>query len=331
MSVLRTFSIARAAVLAAGILLASPALAGPRSCSVAFVSPEAALEQGIGAYQAGFYSIALPALTCAAEHGLFYGQYHLARLYADSESPLLDHRRAYELYRGIVEKHAATIDVDDDARSPYVGKAIAAYAGYWLRGLPEVGLQPNPEQAAFFLQQAATFFRNADAQFELAKLFLKGEGVPEDRRKALHWLKILTDEAHAGAQAFFADLLWRGKVVSKDEQRALALITVAVENAPASERLWIEYIYQSIYCGVPAATRKVADGLIANFRKHYAPRGSPPERNTLDVSLMRTCVGGEEIKVPSRDSRLERSPAQPLRDGGSAPTNGIHGVREAGR
>lgn len=275
------------------------------ACTVKFVSPQAALDQGIGAYQAGFYSIALHALTCAAEGGEFLAQYHLARLYADSASSNTDHRRAYELFRAIVEEHAATIDVDDDARAPFVGKALAAYAGYWLRGLPEVGLDPNPEQAAFFLQQAATFFRDQDAQFELAKLYLKGEGVPEDPRKALGWLTALTQGGHAAAQAFFAELLWRGKIVKKDEKRALALITVAVENAPMHEKLWIEDTYQSIYCGTPASVRKQAEGLIGSFRENYATRSGrvPVEGDHLAPSPKRTCDSGEVVPVPIREGK----------------------------
>jgi hypothetical protein len=326
----RTSRALRASVLAAGLVLGLGSGAhAKRVCDVAFITPDAALEQGLGAYQAGFFSIALPALTCAADQGLFLAQFHLARLYADSSSTLTDHRRAYELYREIVEKHASSIDVDDDDRAPYVGRAITSYAAYWLRGLPEAGVRPNPEYAAFLLQQAATFFRNADAQFELAKLYLKGEGVPEDRKKALHWLKILTDDAHAGAQAFFADLLWRGKIVPKEEKKALALITIAVENAPAHERIWIEDIYRSIYCGTATGARQQADGLIASFRRLYsAPRSAvPAERFGLGISPTLTCEGGEVIDVPRQRGRDERSSLSPAsREPG--PHQGVMGVRE---
>jgi uncharacterized protein len=287
------------------------------------------LEQGLGAYRAGFYSIALPALTCAAEQGLFVAQFHLAQLYADSASTITDHRRAYELYREIVERHASSIDVDDDDRAPYVGKAITSYAAYWLRGLPEAGVRPNAEYAAFLLQQAATFFRNADAQFELAKLYLKGEGVTEDRKRALHWLKVLTDDAHAGAQAFFADLLWRGRIVPKEEKKALALITIAVENAPPHERIWIEDIYRSIYCGTSSGARTQADGLIASFRKLYsAPRSAvPADRYGLGLSPTLTCEGGEIIDLPRRDTGDRASSGPSNRDSGLLQP-GVMGVRE---
>ena len=52
--------------------------------------------------------------------------------------------------------------------------------------------------------------------------------------------------------------------MKKDERRALALITMAVENAPPHERIWIEDIYQNIFCGTSQGTRKQADGIVAS-------------------------------------------------------------------
>ena len=323
-------------VLAAGagpklFLASSPALA---QSQVKFVSPEAALEQGLGAYRAGFYQMARPALEFAAENGLLLGQYHLARLLADNATATTDHKRAYGLYLQIVEEHAANIDVDDDERAPYVGKSLTALARYVYRGLPEANLAPNAKRAAEWLEQAATFFRDADGQFELAKLYLKGDGVQEDKRKALHWLSTLTQEGHAGAQAFFADLLWAGKIVPKDEKKALALITLAVENAPGSERIWIEDVYQRIFCGAPSGIRQQADGLVASFRQAYSPKSyDPAEKSSDGLAPTRTCGNGEALPrpqlqregrvpdtgVPSRTSAANSAPA--------AMQGGMLGVR----
>ena len=273
--------------------------------AVTFSSPQAAFEQGLGAYRAGFYQIALPALTFAAERRVFLAQYHLAQLYADNQSAVTDHGKAYELYLSIVEEHASKIDVDDDERAPYVGKALTALARYVYRGLPEIGLPSNASRSAEFLEEAATFFRELDAQFELAKLYLKGDGVPEDRRKALHWLSTLTQHGHVGAQAFLADLLWHGKVVPKDEKRALALITVATENSPVHERIWIEDIYQRIFCGTAAGVRQQADGLVASYRHLYVPRPSldPGRVATADAAPTRSCGNGEALPRLQREGR----------------------------
>ncbi len=319
-----------AIVLALGLALTAGAGPLHAQSAVQFRSPEEALAQGLGAYRGGVYGIALPALTYAAEKKLLLGQYHLARLLSDSTTANTDHVRAYHLYREIVEEHASSIDVDDDVRAPYVGKALTALARYIYRGLPEIGLEPNPTRAAEFLEEAATFFREPDAQFELAKLYLKGDGVQEDRRKALHWLSTLSQDGHAGAQAFFADLLWTGKVVPKDEKRALALITVAVENAPGAERIWIEEIYQRIFCGSASGIRQQADGLVASYRQAYSPRVPDPADKGVDSPApTRTCGNGEALPKLKRES-VRTEAGAPQRQTTTAPAavqGGVVGVR----
>lgn len=317
-------------MLAAALALAAWADPGAAQSRIKFVSPEAALDQGLNAYRAGYYQIAMQALSYAAEHKLFLGRYHLARLLSDNQSAITDHARAYEFFRQITEEHAAKIDVDDDERAPYVGKALTYVARYIYRGLPEIGLQPNPARAAEFLQEAATFFREPDGQYELAKLYLVGDGVEQDRRKAVHWLAALSQDGHVSAQAFFADLLWAGKVVQRDEKRALALITLAVENAPAEDRVWIEEVYQRIFCGTAQSVRQQADGLVASYRHSFAPPRSgavdPANRTASELSLSRQCSDGENIRVPARMPEVE-----PQQRKSSLPTvvpKDVLGVRE---
>ncbi len=311
--------------------------AGPAAATgVAFASPSAAVEQGIGAYKAGHYQLAEPALTFAADAGEFFGQFYLAQLYSDNNSAYTNHGKAYKLFVGIVDENA-NADPDDDKRAPYVGKALTAVAGYTRRGLSEIGLVPNAERAAKFYRDAATFFRDSDAQFELAKMHLKGEGVAQDQRLALHWLSTLTQEGHAGAQAFLADLLWRGKDVAKDEKRALALIQVAVANAPDRDRIWIEDIYQNIFCGSSSGIRADADGLVAVWKRLYSPRSGLDQGDTMGLGFVaRTCGNGEQLPELSRQGRQtnggsdQRTPASALSDTKTLHNGAASGLREVG-
>ena len=290
------------------LVLAPAAALSQSRDTLRFVSPEAALEHGLGAYRSGFHKLAEQALGYAAERGSLLGRYYLARLYADPSGPITDHSKAYELFRAIVEEHAARIDVDDDPRARYVGKSLTALAGYVLKGLPEIGLKPNAERAAGYLQEAATFFRDQDAQFELAKLYLTGEGVEINHKQATSRLSTLAQAGHAGAQAFLADLYWRARGgLPRDESRALALITLAVENAPANERIWIEDIYQSIFCGMSSGVRQQSEGLIASFRHRYAPRPGAEPQDTIGLAPrpVRTCSDGTPLPAIPRESRAE--------------------------
>lgn len=322
--------------LALLVTLAFGAPAAVAASGLTFASPSAALEQGIGAYKAGHYQIAEPALKVAADAGEFFGQYYLAQLYSDNNSAYTDHGKAYKLFVGIVDENA-NADPDDDQRAPYVGKALTAVAGYTRRGLPEIGLVPNAERAAKFYRDAATFFRDSDAQFELAKMHLKGEGVAQDQRLAFHWLSTLTQEGHAGAQAFLADLLWRGKDMPKDEKRALALIKVAVANAQERDRIWIEDIYQNIFCGASSGIRQDADGLVAVWKRLYSPRSGADQGDQLGLGIAaRTCGNGEPLPEAAREGRLtneaadQRTPASAVPDTKALQSGAAAGFREIG-
>ncbi len=279
------------------VLLALPAAIAVAG-STPFRSAQEALKQGISAYNGGYYEIAIPALEFAAAQDEFMAEYYLARIYADNSGSHTDHAKAYMLFQRIADEHIDA-DPDEDPRAPYVGKSLTALAGYVRVGLPEIGLRPDPERAVFYLNNASTTFNDADAQFELAKLQLKGEGLETNVPLGKHWLSVLSQDGHAGAQAFLADLLWRGKYMDPDQARALALISIAVENAPPHERLWIEDIYQNIFCGAAEGTRKQATGIVAQWGNRYGR--NPDKRDQTDIlgqlagAPERTCQNGERV------------------------------------
>ncbi len=292
--------------LAISLLLTAPAYAGAGS-SQQFRSADDALQQGIGAFAGGYYEMAIPALEVAAGKNLFLARYYLARIYSDNQSAHTDHAKAYFLYQQLANDYA-DVDPDDDRRAPFVAKALTALAGYVKRGLPELGLKANPERAGEYLHHAAIFFNDEDAQFELAKLQLRGEGVQSDVARGKHWLSTLSQKGHAGAQAFLADLYWRGMFMDKDPVRALALISVAVKNAPGSERVWIEDTYQNIYCGASKGVRKEVGGMVAEWDSRYGRRPSAETQaggiDVLSPKATRTCEDGELVPLdfgPSTD------------------------------
>lgn len=297
-----------------------------------FKSSSAALQTGLQAYKRGDYATAVPALEAAAASNEFMARYTLAQLYSDNAGTETDHAKAYMLYQSIADENADA-DPDDDKHAPYIAKSLTALAGYLRVGIPEIGLNPDVDRAADYLHHAALFFGDEDAQFELVKLKLKGEGVPEDIASAKHWLAVLTQRGHAGAQAFLADLYWRGKFMDQDKVRAFALISVAVEHAPPRERIWIEDVYQNIFCGAGEGIRKQATGMVAEWRTRYGRKADDSVKPGLDPLYplaVRTCQNGDKV-IPLNVQNFGASqpaPAQTTLLPVPAPT--VSGVREAG-
>ena len=104
----------------------------------------------------------------------FFAEFYLARIYSDNSSALTDHAKAYELFQKLADENADA-DPDDGQRAPFVAKALTALAGYL-----QARRQGNRRRArtrsapSSYLQHAATFFGDKDAQFELAKVYLGG-------------------------------------------------------------------------------------------------------------------------------------------------------------
>ena len=278
-----------------------------------FKSAASALQEGQAAIKRGDGVAAIEALEYAAAQNDFMAQYELARFYADNSTAETDHAKAYMLYQTIADENSDA-DPDDAKRAPYIAKALTALAGYLRVGIPEIGLQPDLDRAADYLHHAALFFGDEDAQFELVKMKLKGDGVPEDIASAKHWLAVLTQRGHAGAQAFLADLYWRGKLMEQDKVRAFALITVAVEHAPAQERIWIEDVYQNIFCGAGEGIRKQATGMVAEWRTRYGRKVEESRSLGLDPlypMATRTCSNGDKV-MPIRTPVVPSERATPL-------------------
>ena len=332
----------RAFVLAAVIALIGVAPTAARDRAVTFVSPEAALEQGVNAYRGGYIELAIPALRFAAAQGEFYAQYLLAAILANNSGAYTNHAEAFRLLRQLVINNV-NVDPDDDPRAPYVSRALLSFGEYLNRGVPELKLEPNPKMALPYIEHAAKFFGNRDAKFLFAKMLLSGDGGRKDQGLALHFLSTLVQDGHAGAQAFLAEQYWRGPHVPKDPARALALAELAVKGAAATDYLWIDEVYQNIYCGMNEPGRREARPLVQRWGQFFGLGGRQQEASEpsgLDIVPTRTC--GDNKPVPLleelRGPGSRQLPA--AKDGGTvtaspsqqqAPANAIRGVGAAGK
>ena len=95
--------------------------------------------------------------------------------------------------------------------------------------------------------RAAANYRNPNAQFEMGKMFLTGEGgVKASVRQAGRWFQLAAEKGHAGAQATLGNLLFQsGKIV-----RGLAMMTAALERAtPIDQPLDPSHAGRSVLAG----------------------------------------------------------------------------------
>ncbi|MEP9371661.1 tetratricopeptide repeat protein [Mesorhizobium sp. KR1-2] len=217
-------------------------------------SPWAVFQFGFSAYKSGHKDQAVEAYRYAAENGQIGATWKLARMYAEGDGVDRNDFEAFKFFSEIV-------DQDVEPGSPeesYVSDALVALGSYLKKGIPDSPIRPNKVAAQEYFMRAAANYRNPDAQFEMGKMFLKGEGgVKASMRQAGRWFQLAAEKGHAGAQATLGNLLFQsGKVV-----RGLAMMTAALDRAAPVDQPWIRGMQEEAFALAGEADRRTAIAL----------------------------------------------------------------------
>jgi TPR repeat protein len=246
----------------AAFIIFTPMAVGGADEPPPYTSATEAYRQGASAMKSGEMSAAVPALEYAAKRGVLGAQLKLARLYAAGRDVPRDDTKAFYYFQNIADQYA-----DISPSSPiakYVGEAFVALGQYYVGGIPAMPLAADPAYAAGLFRHAGAYFGNAEAQYQLGRLYLAGTGVEKNTTVAANWLAMAARKQHAASQAVLGELLWRGDGIGQRQARGLALLTLADENAKASGREpeWIGQLYQEAFAGANKTMRKEAEALL---------------------------------------------------------------------
>src|SRR5580704_14826075 len=111
---------------------------------------------------------ALTALQYAAEQGQPAAQWKLGRMYGDGVPQ--DQMRAFNYFSEIANTHPD--ENPGTAQARFVANAFVSLGHYYLTGIPNSKIKPNTARARELYTYAATYFGDADAQYELGRLYL---------------------------------------------------------------------------------------------------------------------------------------------------------------
>jgi TPR repeat protein len=183
----------------------------------------------------------LTSLQYAAEGGHPLAQWKLGRMYADGNGVIQDDLRAFEYFSRIANAHAE--DSPSAPQSAIVANAFVALGRYYLTGIPNSKIKSDPDRAREMFSYAASYFGNADAQYDLARLYLKGAGSSrDDFRYAARWLALSAQKGQHQAQALLGQMLFNGDQLPRQAARGLMWLTLARDSATPDET-WIKDSY----------------------------------------------------------------------------------------
>jgi hypothetical protein len=182
----------------------------------------------------------LTSLQYAAEEGHPIAQWKLGRMYADGNGVIQDDLRAFEYFSRIANAHAE--DSPSAPQAAIVANAFVALGRYYLNGIPNSKIKSDPDRAREMFSYAASYFGNADAQYDLARLYLKGVGSRDDFRYGARWLGLAAQKGQHQAQALLGQMLFNGDQLPRQAARGLMWLTLARDSAGADET-WIKEGY----------------------------------------------------------------------------------------
>ncbi len=243
---------------------ARPHAAAPALAPQSFGSAKEALRSGVRDYNAGDKVAAVKALEFAADEGHALALWKLGRMYADGDGVPRNDLKAFEYFSRIADENAD--EAPDSPRAGVVASAFVSLGGYYLEGVRGSYVVANPERAAEMFSYAASYFGDSTAQYQLARLYLEGNGLDRDQRQAARWLNLAAEKGHSSAQALLGQLLVNGQGVPRQRARGLMWLTLAKDAADPKREAWVKTLYAEAFDAASESDRRTALSFLEQFQ-----------------------------------------------------------------
>ncbi|HHB82866.1 MAG TPA: sel1 repeat family protein [Devosia sp.] len=182
-------------------------------------------------------------LEAAAATGQPMALWQLGEMYENGVGVEQDKVRAFGYFSKIANENASA--PPHSVEADIVARSFIKVGEYYKAGLPDAGIAPNQARARALLIHAASYFADADAQYRVGLMYLKGEEVAPNALLSKRWLSLAAHKGHVSAQAVLGDLLfngYEGEDVSFGPQsvEGLMWLILAYEGTFGSEdEVWI--------------------------------------------------------------------------------------------
>ncbi len=213
---------------------------------------------GFFSYKEGRKDDAVEAYRYAAEKGHTGSRWALANMYADGDGVQENDLEAFKIYSEIAQ---AGVEPDSEDTG-YFANALIALAGYYRRGIADSPVKVDLAQARQLYFQAASAFGIPEAQFQLGRMMLTGEGGSVSVHQAKKWLNRARNNGHAGAMGLFGNIIFQ----EGDAPRGLAFMTAALDHCPPKDCAWLQANQEEAFSVASEEDRRKGIELAQNIR-----------------------------------------------------------------
>lgn len=187
-------------------------------------------------------SSSLSTLQYQADVGHPVAQWKLGQMYAVGDGVVQSDLRAFEYFSSIANAHAE--DSPSAPQANIVARAFVALGRYYMDGIPNTKVAADPDRARDMFHYAASYFGNADAQYNLARLLLDNASGSRDAKSGVRWLSLAVQKNHYQAQALMGQLMFNGDYLPRQAAKGLMFLTLARDSAGPGDN-WIRESYNS--------------------------------------------------------------------------------------
>jgi uncharacterized protein len=213
----------------------------------------------------------ITALEYAAEGGHPIAQWRLGHMYANGDGVAQNDLRAFEYFNQIASKHAE--DSPSAPQAAIFANAFVALGRYYLTGIPNSKITSDPQKAREMFTYAASYFGDADAQYDLALLYLKGNDASRDAfTYGARWLGLAAQKGQRQAQALLGQMLFDGERLPRQAARGLMWLTLACGNAgplacsnAGPDDIWIRDSYNRAFAAASPDDRAKAGQMLEHW------------------------------------------------------------------
>jgi len=215
---------------------------GTTTPNTASLTPSDGLRGAGSTPDGGEKAKALTALQYAADQGHLAAQWKVGRMYAAGDGVPHDDLRAFSYFSQIANTHPD--EIPGTTQAHIVANTFVALGHYYLTGIPNSAVAPDAARAREMFAYAASYFGDADAQYQLGRLYL--DGSPSDPHQAARWFQLAATKGDCRAEAVLGDMLFQGQHVPRQAARGLMWLTLGRDCA-GPEESWIKPIYDNAF------------------------------------------------------------------------------------
>lgn len=218
---------------------------------------------GFKAYKSGQKQDAVEAYRYAAEKGHTGSRWALANMYAYGDGVAQSDFEAFKIYSEIAGKGIEPGSED----TGFFVNALMSLAEYYRHGIANSPVKVDLGQSRQLYFQAASAFGVPEAQYQLARMILRGEGGVRDVEQAKKWLNRARKNGHVGAMGIFGSLLFQ----EGQTARGLGYMTAALDHCSAKDRPWIQDLQEQAFSVASEGERRAAIDLAREIGSSLPP------------------------------------------------------------